>query len=290
MSICPKCGRQLADGEVCQCTAQNASPYMNNAAMPQGTPVQGVQPFPNPQQMQNPNGDPYRALYQQGAQPQKKKSGFAVGCLIAGIIGFVLLIVCAVLAAILVPATIGYVKKSKTASANSHAHSYFNAISTAIVELDTQGIECGGTYIITSMDYKDVNVPFDKDIYEDILDKYAPTTSDGEELSYFAVVEDYTCTYVAVWEIGEEEIGTYPRTSEVGEVNSYSGMTFDLDREFDVPMYEKLYDDAYQELDSSGAFEPAEDEEMPDEDEEAPGVDEDAANYEDWLTGDLEWS
>ncbi|MBR1529938.1 MAG: prepilin-type N-terminal cleavage/methylation domain-containing protein [Oscillospiraceae bacterium] len=51
----------------------------------------------------------------------------------------VVIAIIGVLAAILVPSMLGYVKKSKVSSANSNAKSLFDAVSTSIVELDSEG-------------------------------------------------------------------------------------------------------------------------------------------------------
>ncbi|HAJ96195.1 MAG TPA: hypothetical protein DCO72_00430 [Ruminococcus sp.] len=51
----------------------------------------------------------------------------------------VVIAIIGVLAAILVPSMLGYVKKSKVSAANSNAKSLYDAANTACVELDTQG-------------------------------------------------------------------------------------------------------------------------------------------------------
>ena len=52
----------------------------------------------------------------------------------------VVIAIIGVLAAILVPSMLGYVKKSKVAAANSNAKSLFNACATALTDLDAEGI------------------------------------------------------------------------------------------------------------------------------------------------------
>ena len=51
----------------------------------------------------------------------------------------VVIAIIGVLAAILVPSMLGYVKKSKVSSMNSNAKSLFDAVNTGLVELDSQG-------------------------------------------------------------------------------------------------------------------------------------------------------
>ena len=52
----------------------------------------------------------------------------------------VVIAIIGVLAAILVPSMLGYVKKSKVAAANSNAKSFYNACATALTDLDAEGI------------------------------------------------------------------------------------------------------------------------------------------------------
>ena len=62
----------------------------------------------------------------------------------------VVIAIIGVLAAILVPSMLGYVKKSKVSSANSAANSLQKAINTALVELDEESQEAG---TVTAINY-----------------------------------------------------------------------------------------------------------------------------------------
>ena len=55
----------------------------------------------------------------------------------------VVIAIIGVLAAILVPSMLGYVKKSKVASANTEAKTFYNAIATALTEWDSVSDEVG---------------------------------------------------------------------------------------------------------------------------------------------------
>lgn len=60
----------------------------------------------------------------------------------------VVIAIIGVLAAILVPTMLGYVKKSKISSANSSASSVYKAINSALTELDEEGVDVGGLWLL----------------------------------------------------------------------------------------------------------------------------------------------
>ena len=60
----------------------------------------------------------------------------------------VVIAIIGVLAAILVPTMLGYVRKSKISSANSAASSVYKGINSALTELDEEGVDVGGLWIL----------------------------------------------------------------------------------------------------------------------------------------------
>ena len=115
----------------------------------------------------------------------------------------VVIAIIGVLAAILVPSMLGYVKKSKVAAANSNAKSLFNACATAVTEVDTAGgtlpdnattwQDCKGgdaTHTGTNKVFKDyVKQYFDGvdnlDEAKAIIDKGAVTATYVKDGSYY---------------------------------------------------------------------------------------------------------
>ncbi|HBB72810.1 MAG TPA: hypothetical protein DCZ71_09450 [Ruminococcus sp.] len=60
----------------------------------------------------------------------------------------VVIAIIGVLAAILVPSMLGYVRKSKISSANSTASSIYKAINSALTELDEEGVDVGASGVL----------------------------------------------------------------------------------------------------------------------------------------------
>ena len=266
MNYCPKCGRPLADGEVCGCSAQQSQ----GAPYPQSMPDQqygNPQMNSNPQQYSTPQmngmGQPAPPQYPEGYnynpynQPEPpKKKGLPTGCIIALVIGvLVTLLVTAILAAILVPAMVGYTKKSKKASANTVAKQITNAAQTALVEIDEMDAwgDLPGSFILCSDEAYDFNT--DGQDTTTIRAKMRSYFNELDNCNYFIVVENYQCVYVASEDKNDKKsvIGTWPAASSM-EVRRYSG-TYDdedctlndlyVDAVTNLPIYDYQYDDEY---------------------------------------------
>ena len=136
----------------------------------------------------------------------------------------VVIAIIGVLAAILVPAMLGYVRKSKVSGANSAANTIQKAINTALTELDEEGKDIGvynlvqgkGTLTLSSDgNSDDIGGAFNRKIknYMDKVDQY----------NIYGIVEGGVCQAVACY-----KDSTYTGTSPAGVVNpenyaSYSG-------------------------------------------------------------------
>ena len=129
----------------------------------------------------------------------------------------VVIAIIGVLAAILVPAMLGYVRKSKVSSANSAANSLQKAINTALVEIDEETEEAGG---INSIDYtagqatvtlagdltlNNVTISGDKTYtkIQNYMDKV-------HKLNFYAKCNGGVCTGVACRQNGAKYTGTAP--------------------------------------------------------------------------------
>ena len=245
MPYCRQCGRLLQDGEVCSCTSSNqsaAGPQQNNySSDPQNGqyysngPQQNYQ-YGGPQYQGYPQGYPNQ-YYGQPMPPQEKSKAWILAIIIP--VGIVVLLILGILAAILVPAMLGYTKKSKLANANSKANLIMKGANSAIVELEESGAKVNGRYIIASSSGDNVAVPFD---IGQFWEKY-------ETYVYFIVVKDGAVEYVAVsedWTSKKKTIGTFP-PSTVNGTKLYSadgyGTEYKTDQSLDI-----LYWDAYDQI------------------------------------------
>ena len=88
----------------------------------------------------------------------------------------VVIAIIGVLAAILVPSMLGYVKKSKVSAMNSNAKNLYDAVNTALVELDSEGTVAMTTYADLDYSYG------------------SETTLDAKVLDYFESVKKFDGT------------------------------------------------------------------------------------------------
>lgn len=133
----------------------------------------------------------------------KKVKGFTLVELI------VVIAIIGVLAAILVPSMLGYVKKSKVSSANSAANSVQKAINTALIELDEEGKDIGD---IDEIHYDGSALTVNAWVEGDnasLLTKITNYMDDMEGLKFEAACEGGVCKAAAV-AVDSTYTGTYP--------------------------------------------------------------------------------
>lgn len=228
MPFCENCGRQLAENEVCNCTSGATPP-----------PAPAPNPAPTNQPVYN----------NVTVQPPKKKSNVLLIVLVILIpLVIIGILVLGLLAAIFVPAMIGYTNKSKVSSANASASSICKSANSALVELDEWGYDLRGYYIIASDSDNNYNVPtsnFDVDAFYDKVNDFF---SDSDDIEWFVVIENGTATYSATSESWNSDlVGTYPNGATTDGPSYYDTYYLSSTPRTKASIT-KLYNDAAQKV------------------------------------------
>lgn len=125
----------------------------------------------------------------------------------------VVIAIIGVLAAILVPSMLGYVKKSKLSSANTAASNVYKAINTALTEMDEEGIDAtaSGSFDITASGWDSVADDGDLNAnMETFKKKVVKFFADLDKIKYGrAQIGDGACIAVAC-ATDSTYTGTYP--------------------------------------------------------------------------------
>lgn len=238
MSFCPNCGRPVNDNEVCICQKQRNSaqnnPQPNNAPQfnpnfnPNGKPL--YDEFGRP--LFTAQGEPI--TYDANGKPKVKSN--RKGCIIAIVICLlVFLFITGILAAILVPAMLGYTKKSRTIQANANAKVILSYANATLEEMKENDYSFDGTYLISSDKSENVNCEdIDTKTFYSTFESYA--TEDLASMDWFVVIEDGIAVYSAI--DSNNLIGTRP--ARVGDSKSdgwdiplYTGDKISADSDFD---------------------------------------------------------
>ena len=119
----------------------------------------------------------------------------------------VVIAIIGVLAAILVPSMLGYVKKSKISSANDAAASVQKAFNTALIELDEAGeLPADDDYHHDKNALVEIKSADEKDVLGKKIMNYMDA---GKKVEFSAKVEGGVCVAVAASPDGKY-LGTYP--------------------------------------------------------------------------------
>ena len=135
-------------------------------------------------------------------------------------------------------AMMGYVKKSKKASANASASSLYKAANTALVEMDEEDeLPNVDGALVCSDDSKNINVPddFDTEKFIDKMNEYFP---DIEKMDWFVILDMGCASYVVVDKNEIDQIGVYPQNmfldSNLELINDESIIKKSFDEVYDM--------------------------------------------------------
>lgn len=128
----------------------------------------------------------------------------------------VVIAIIGVLAAILVPTMLGYVTKSRCSSSNANAKSFYNAVNSALVDLDSEGQDIsaltGGTDSLEAA----------------LQPKVENYFADYKKLSHYQYqVTNGSCT--AVWVQNGSYYGSYPVPTVVDTTGLTQGTDYSSD-------------------------------------------------------------
>lgn len=130
------------------------------------------------------------------------------------------------------PSMMGYVRKSKQQAVNAISSTIYKAANSAIVDLDTEGIELNGLNVISSDSSKNVLNGISGTELEELLENIKNYYDDLSEKDFFLVINNGMCEFTAVRE--NDKTGTYP-------INSiFTGDN--IEQIENVPEYEELYE------------------------------------------------
>jgi type IV pilus assembly protein PilA len=130
-----------------------------------------------------------------------KKKGFTLIELI------VVIAIIGVLAAILVPAMLGYVRKSKITTANTTAKSIYNAYNTALVDFDTTDSTLNGSANKSSQALVGADTAKSSETFDQCV--YGYFTDLSKVKSYAIKIESGACTACGV--MNGNYPGAYPK-------------------------------------------------------------------------------
>ena len=135
-----------------------------------------------------------------------------------------------------------FVKKSKQSATNATAKTIFNFFAATLTDMEVNGTDLSGTYIIGSDNSMNYNVPSTINVSE-IRNKVESDYSDISKYEYFAIIVNGSCSYVAVYKKSDDSnVGVYPilsipkflnddrlETEKVSKIDTYT-----LDELFEI--------------------------------------------------------
>lgn len=134
-----------------------------------------------------------------------------------------------------------YVEKSKQASINANTKTLHHAIASVLVDFDEEGIDINGTYIISSIPAKNVNVPEGIDMYE-FYKQVNEYFAGADKFYYFCAVNNGDIVFVAAETQDNDYTGVYPVGYIPDEMDGGVLTTREASEDEEKLTLEELYD------------------------------------------------
>lgn len=237
MPYCTQCGRQLHDGEKCDCTSASPRQGYSNAQQPYGYPQQyGYPQYKAPTAPQPYSPQPYQYI----SYPPAKKSNAWIWAIIIPVAIFI-----AITIAILVPTFRQAREKVRLTDANSYAYNISKTGDRVLSELNKKEENVKGLYMISSDPESNVAVPFDTDIFYERMKEYF---NSADEREYFIIVRNGKVEYTAAsksWTNRSETVASYPSGKEAARRYLLNGTAY-TEKKSDT--LDILYWDAYDQI------------------------------------------
>ncbi|MBR1738886.1 MAG: type II secretion system protein [Ruminococcus sp.] len=125
----------------------------------------------------------------------------------------VVIAIIGVLAAILVPSMMGYVKKSRLKTANGNAKTAYNAIAVVVTDKETAGTPLTFPSAFETIDGKNGSGASDSDVADAVKDALADNGNEAGQVAFGAATINGQATFFCQWRktSSDDIFGQYPQ-------------------------------------------------------------------------------